>query len=138
MEGTARGEDIFQLVNETVLLFKLQWSNCVSICTDGCPSMQRKNKGFVAYTRKKNLNVVIVHRMIHKEALVAKSLPLTNRKGLQAVMDQVSQEINFIKSRPLQNRLFFQIWKAMDSKYEFLLYHTEVRWLSIRLFISRC
>ena len=63
--------------------------------------------------------------MIHREALVAKSLP----KDLQAVMIQVSQVVNFIKSRPLRNRLF-QLCKAMDSEYQCLLYHTEVRWLS--------
>ena len=75
LEGTATGEDIFKLVNENVLLFKLQWSNCVSVCTDGYPSMQGKNKGFVAYVRQKNPNEVIVHCMIHREALVTKSLP---------------------------------------------------------------
>ena len=57
---------------------------------------------------------------------MAKSLP----KDLQCVMNQVSQVVNFIKSRPLQNRLFSQLCKAMDSEYECLLYHTEVRWLS--------
>ena len=107
LEGTTRGEDIFQLVNENVLLFKFQWSNCVSICTDGCPSMQGKNKGFVAYVLQKNPNVVIVHSMIYREALVAKSLP----KGLQAVMDQVSQVVNFIKSRPLKIDFFLRFLK---------------------------
>ena len=47
-------------------------------------------------------------------------------------MNQVSQLVNFIKSRPLQNRLFPQLDKAtsMDSEYICLLYHTEVCWLS--------
>ena len=72
-------EDIFQLANENVLIFKLQRSNCVSNCSDGCPSMQEKNKEFIAYVLQKNSNVVIVHSMIHRKALVAKSLP----KGLQ-------------------------------------------------------
>ena len=57
---------------------------------------------------------------------MAKSLP----KDLQAVMIQVSQVVNFIKSRPLRNQLFSQLCKAMDSEYECLPYHTEVRWLS--------
>ena len=126
LDSTTTGEDIFELVNENVLLSKLKWSNCVSVCTDGCPSMQGKNKGFVAYVRQKNPNVVIVHCMVHREALVAKSLP----KDLQTIMNQVCQVVNFIKSRPLRNRLFSQLCKAMDSEYECLLYHTEVRWLS--------
>ena len=45
-------------------------------------------------------------------------------------MNQVSQVVNFIKSWPLQNRIFSQLCKAMDSEYECLLYHTEVCWLS--------
>jgi len=53
---------------------------------------------------------LMVH-CIHREALVAKYLP----KALQAVMIQVSQVVDFIQSRPPQNRLFFQLWKAMDS-----------------------
>ena len=57
---------------------------------------------------------------------MAKSLP----KDLQAVMIQVSQVVNFIKSRPLRNRLFSLLYKAMDSEHECLLYHTEVRRLS--------
>ena len=57
---------------------------------------------------------------------MAKSLP----KHLHAVMIQVSQVINFIKSQPLRNRLFSQLCEAMDSKYECLLYHTELCWLS--------
>ena len=126
MQGTTKGEDIFKLVDENILLSELQWSNCVSICTDGCPSMQGKNKGFVAYVLQKNPNVVVVHCMIHREALEAKSLPA----DLKEVMDQVSQVVDFIKSRTLQNRLFSQLCKAMDSEYECLLYHTEVRWLS--------
>ena len=45
-------------------------------------------------------------------------------------MRQVIQVVNFIKSRPLQSRLFAQLCDAMDSDYKSLLYHTEVRWLS--------
>ena len=117
MKGTTKGEDIFKLVDENILLSELQWSNCVSVCADGCPSMRGKNKGSVAYVLQKNPNVVIVHCMIHREALVAKSLPADLKEG----MDQVSQVVNFIKSWPLQNRLFSQLCKAMDSEYECLL-----------------
>ena len=58
-------------------------------------------------------------------------------KDLQAVMIQVSQVVNIIKSRPLRNRLFSQLCKAMDSEYECLLYHIEVRWLSKRKMLKR-
>ena len=63
---------------------------------------------------QKNPNVVVVHCMIHREALVAKSFPA----DLKEVVDQVSKVVTFIKSRPLQNRLFSQLCKAMDSEYD--------------------
>jgi zinc finger BED domain-containing protein 5/7/8/9 len=126
LTGTTKGNDIYNMVNENLSIFKLSWKNCVSICTDGCPSMQGKNKGFVTLARQQNPNIVSVHCMIHRESLASKSLP----KDLQSIMDQVVQVVNFIKSRPLQSRLFAQLCEAMDSDYKCLLYHTEIRWLS--------
>ena len=40
LQTTTKGEDIFNVVNKNILCFKIQWKNCVSACTDGCPSMQ--------------------------------------------------------------------------------------------------
>ena len=126
LKSTTKGEDIFKLVNENILLFNLKWKNCVSICTDGCPSMQGKNKGFATFVTQENQNVLTTHCMIHREALAAKSLP----ENLQIVLNQAVKVVNFIKSRPLRSRIFAQLCDAMDSDYKCLLYHTEVRWLS--------
>ena len=61
LKTTTKGEDISALVDENILLLNLQWKNCVSICTDGCPSMQGKNRGFVAHVHHQNPNMFIVH-----------------------------------------------------------------------------
>ncbi|GFS75908.1 WD repeat-containing protein 60 [Trichonephila clavipes] len=45
--------------------------------------------------------------------------------------------VNYIKSRPLESRLFSKLCQAIEAKYEFLLLHTEVRWLSRGKVISR-
>ena len=126
LKTTTRGEDIFALVDENILLLNLLWKNCVGICTDGCPSVQVKNRGFVCHVRHQNPNVFVVHCMIHTEALVFKTL-LTN---LHSVMKQVNEVVNFIKAHPFQSRLFTQFCQEMDSKFKCLLFHTEVRWLS--------
>lgn len=126
LKGTTKGEDIFEMVNENILRSNLKWSNCISICTDGCPSMRGKNSGFAALVLKENHSVITTHCMIHREALVAKALP----ENLQIVLNEAVKAVNFIKSRPLQSRLFTQLCDAMDSDYKSLLYHTEVRWLS--------
>ncbi|XP_056633414.1 zinc finger BED domain-containing protein 5-like [Diorhabda sublineata] len=46
------------------------------------------------------------------------------------VMDEAVKIINFIKSRPLQSRLFSLLCEDCGSKHKILLLHTEVRWLS--------
>ena len=39
LDRTTTGENVFEMVDENVLLSELKWSNYVSVCTDGCPSM---------------------------------------------------------------------------------------------------
>ena len=114
LKSITRGEDIFALVDENILLLNLQWKYCVSICTDGCPSKQGKNRGFVAHVRNQNPNVYVVHCMINTEALVFETLP-TN---LHSVTKQVIKVVNFIKAHPLQSRLFTQLCQEMDSKFK--------------------
>lgn len=126
LKTTTKGEDIFEVVNKKVLLFKLKWKNCISVCTDGCPSMRGNQKGFVTLVLQENPDIITTHCMIHREALAAKSLP----ENLQSVLNQAIKVVNFIKSRPLNSRIFAQLCDAMDSDFKSLLYHTEVRWLS--------
>ena len=116
----------FHVVNENILLFILQWKNCVSLCTDGSPSMQESKKGFVTFVLQENSNVFVAHCMIHREPLVFRFLP----KYLMFVQDQVITIVNFIKSRPLASRLFRQFYEAINSNHKRLLYHINVLRLS--------
>jgi zinc finger BED domain-containing protein 5/7/8/9 len=120
------GKDVFELVNQKVQSKGLQWDNCVSVCTDGAPAMQGRNKGFVAYVLNRNPQVKIVHCMIHREVLVSKALPTQ----LLQTMNEVIKVVNYIKSNPLRTRIFTSLCEAMDSDHKSLLFHTEVRWLS--------
>ena len=94
----------------------------MSVCTDGCPSMQGKSTGFVALSVPKKSKCGNCALYDPQRSTRGQSFA----KDLHAVMIQVSQVVNFIKSWPLQNRLFFQLCKAMDSELECLLYHIEV------------
>ena len=124
--STSTGEDVFLIVNDSVKEFGLKWKDCVSVCTDGAPSMQGRNKGFVAHVLRQNKDVRIVHCMIHREVLVSKALP----SGLSSTLNEVVKVVNYIKANPLRSRIFSALCEAMDSDYCGLLYHTEVRWLS--------
>ena len=45
--------------------------------------------------------------------------------------------VNFIRARALNHRLFKVLCDQMGSEHPVLLYHTEVRWLSRGLVLSR-
>ena len=47
LHTTTKRKNIFDVVKENILLFKLQWKNCVSVCTADCLSIQGSRKGFV-------------------------------------------------------------------------------------------
>lgn len=126
LKQTTKGQDVFNLVDDNIKSRSLQWKNCVSICTDGAPSMLGKIKGFAALVLEVNPLVKVVHCMIHREALMTKILP----ENLQLVMNQVVKIVNFIKANALRSRIFSCLCDAMDSDYQNLLFHTEVRWLS--------
>ncbi|CAK6977302.1 zinc finger BED domain-containing protein 5-like [Scomber scombrus] len=76
----------------------------------------------LAYIRYEKNSEIIIHR----EALAAKKMPLE----LKTVLDQAVKAVNFIKSRPLQSRLFGVLCGEMGSDHKQLLLDTEVRWLS--------
>ncbi|VEN56237.1 unnamed protein product [Callosobruchus maculatus] len=120
------GQDIFDSINSYMEKFKVSWENCVGICTDGAPSMLGSIKGFATVIRTRHPNVVSTHCFSHRESLIAKTLP----PDLKCVLEQVVSVVNYTKSRPLKTRLFKQLCNSMESKYECLLVHTEVRWLS--------
>ena len=57
---------------------------------------------------------------------MSKCLPM----ALKAVMDDVINVVNFIKSNGLRSRIFANLCESMEADFLCLLYHTEVRWLS--------
>ena len=67
--------------------------------TDGAASMTGRYKGFVSRVKEVNPDVMATHCFLHREALVAKTLP----KELSAVLDDAVHIVNFIKARPLKS-----------------------------------
>ncbi|KAJ4926707.1 hypothetical protein JOQ06_014455, partial [Pogonophryne albipinna] len=103
--------------------------------TDGAASMTGRVKGFIAKCmRAQNPHIVTNHCILHREALVAKTMP----PELTEVLNQaVQMQVNYIKSRPLKSRLFSQLCAEMGADHQSLILHTEVRWLSQGKVISR-
>ncbi|XP_073414158.1 zinc finger BED domain-containing protein 5-like [Dendrobates tinctorius] len=120
------GEVIFQVTSEYLDKSGLTWENCTGVCTDGAAAMVGRIKGFVSRVKERNPDVLVTHCFLHREALVAKTLPA----DLAPVLDDVVRIVNFVKTRPLRCRLFASLCTEMGAEHKILLLHTEVRWLS--------
>lgn len=84
--------------------------------------MLGSKSGFQAKVKELAPQAESVQRMIHRCAVVSKTLP----DNLQSLLDSVTR----IKSRPLNARLFRVLCKDMTADHETLLYYTSVWWLS--------
>ncbi|KAK7886202.1 hypothetical protein WMY93_025823 [Mugilogobius chulae] len=98
---------------------RLSWDRCVAVCTDRAAAMTEWRSGMVAQIKSVNPNIIAMHCMLHGQALAAKDM----EPVLHSVLNTAISAVNFVKSRPLQSRLFGQLCR------DALLYHSEVRWL---------
>ena len=127
MRGRSTRKDIFNVVDAFFAEKSLNWARCSSICTDAAASMTGTIKGFVTLAQEKNPNVKWTHCIIHREALKSKRMS----PQLHDILNCRIKVINFIKSPPLNSRLFCLLCKKMEAKHtQRLLLHTEVRWFS--------
>ena len=110
----------------------LNWKN-VGICTDDAPAMTGQLKGFVSVAQKQHPNIIQTHCFIRREALVAKTLG----PELKSALDMVVKIVNYIMMRPLKCRQFAKLCECMEAHHSTLIQHTEIRWLSRGIVLSR-
>uniref|UniRef100_K7FP96 DUF4371 domain-containing protein n=1 Tax=Pelodiscus sinensis TaxID=13735 RepID=K7FP96_PELSI len=134
LQTNTTGENIFNCINNFMKTHQISWEKCVDVCSDGAKAMVGTVAG--AVTRIKNVapNCTSSHCVLHRLKNISPSL--------KCVLDEAVQIINYIKTRPLQSRLFKIMCEDMGSQYTALLLHTEVRRLSqgkvlVRLFELR-
>ena len=111
----------------------MSWSKLVGVYTDGAPAIIGANFGLVSLIKQKNPAIQGTHCMIHKEALVFKTIPTRLHEHLSVVMKVVC----YVKSSALNTQLFSKFCKNMDANHTALLYQTQVRWLSKMNMLSR-
>ena len=126
MKKRTRAKDVFDLVNAFLRENSIAWNNVGSICTDGAPAMIRHPSGFVALMKQVAPHIVSNHCAIHKYTLACKTLLLE----LKSVLDSVVKAVNFIRGRVVNSRLFKAFCDDLRKEHQYLLFRTEVRWLS--------
>ncbi|CAH1993231.1 unnamed protein product [Acanthoscelides obtectus] len=115
-----KGESIFHVLKDYFIEKAIPLSNIISVATDGAPAMVGR--------------VLAIHCVIHRQHLVARNLSVRLHESLHLVIDAV----NRIRSNALNTRLFAQLCEENDEHIHQLLLHTEVRWLSKGLCLTRC
>jgi len=138
LETHTTGEKIFKVLNQFIMDHEISWDKCIDVCTDGAKAMTGKTAGVVSRIKAVSKECSSSHCVLHRHSLACKEMPVS----FKLVLDQAVQIINLIKARALNSRLFRVICNDMGSKFENLLFHTEVRWLSrgnalVRLFQMR-
>ena len=132
LETTSKAVDVFQMLIDFFDKTELSWSKLVGVCSDGAPAMIGANSGLISLVKQKNPAIQETHCMIHKAALVSKTIP----KRLHERMSVVIKVINYVKSSALNTRLFSKLCNDMDADHTALLYQIQVRWLSKKNMLS--
>ena len=78
---------VLKVVSDFFTTEGLSWEIVVGICTDGAPAMLGSRSGFLKQAKKHNPNIVGMHCMIHRQALLSKTLPESFRVHLQKVIN---------------------------------------------------
>ena len=118
--------EIFNTVDTYIRTKNLDWKKCIGVCTDGARAMCGKNSGVVTRILQLNPNASWTHCNLHRAALVSKHIS----DDFKNVLNTAVKIVNFIKTKPLQSRLFEKLCEEMGSNHKSLLLHTEIRWLS--------
>jgi zinc finger BED domain-containing protein 5/7/8/9 len=89
----------------------LSWDNVCPCTTDGAPSMLGSRSRYRVYVAAANPTAKHLHCMIHRHALSSKTLS----SELKAVLDNIVNIINIIKSSTLNPRLFRLLCQELED-----------------------
>ena len=137
LKDTTTGQDLFDNVSKCLDRFALSLDKLASVTTDGAPSLTGKNVGLIRKINDQVQNlhpgqtILSFHCIIHQENLCKVALDFKH------VIDPVVSAVNIIRVRGLNHRQFKSFLEDLESEHSDVLYHTNVRWLSLGKVLKR-
>ena len=122
----AKVNDVLKPVEDFLKEENLDCAKLESVCTDGTPATLGVQSGLLALVKQKNLNVIGMHCIIHREALASRTMP----QSLKKMLDCAIKVVNCIKASALNARILGKLCQDMGVEYNSLLFHTSMHWLS--------
>uniref|UniRef100_UPI00398EC136 general transcription factor II-I repeat domain-containing protein 2B-like n=1 Tax=Pristiophorus japonicus TaxID=55135 RepID=UPI00398EC136 len=113
------------------------FETCFSLTTDGSPNLTGKNSGLLKRIKDKvkeegtENEGIFLHCIIHQEALCSKVLSIDH------VVRTVVKVVNCKRARELNHQQFISLLEDTDAEHQDLLYHSNVRWLSLGKVLQR-
>lgn len=137
MRGTTRGCDLYECVSGCLEKFNLPWTKLLNVTTDGSPNLTGKNIGLLRRIQDRvkddspNSDLIFLHCIIHQESLCKSVLQLDH------VTKTMVKLVNLIQARGLNHRQFIQLLEESGAEHTDVLYHYNVRWLSLGKVLHR-
>ena len=110
--------ELFKSLNDYIT-GKLNWSLCVSICTDGAAAMTGRLSGSTTQVKEVTSECESMHCVIHREMLASRKMS----PELNSVLQDVTKIISHIKIHALNSCLFVQLCEEMDAEHTSSLIH---------------
>ena len=137
LKDTVTGKDFHNRIINSLIRSGLSLDKLASSTTDGAPSLTGKHSGLVKLMNDKIKedfplhNALSCHCIIHQESLCKSSLKLKH------VMDPVMRAVTSIRACGLKHRQFQSFLEDIEAEFTDVLYHTNVRWLSMGKVLKR-
>jgi hypothetical protein len=126
LDGDTTGLSAYNALISKLDDLGLPLSKCVSITTDGAPSMVGREQGLVARLRKDKPSLLGFHCVIHQSVLCGKL-----SEELKELMTNMMKLINYLKAKSaLRHRKLRGFLEEIGADHTDLLTHNNVRWLS--------
>ncbi|KAL4127510.1 hypothetical protein QTP88_011677 [Uroleucon formosanum] len=119
LETNTTGEEIFKVIDSHMSKHHIEWNKYIDVCSDGAAAMIGKIKSTVTRIKSVAPKCSSSHCVLHRHALVTMKISYE----LKTVLDQAVQIVNYVKSRPLQSRLFKKV--LFELRNELKIFFTK-------------